>query len=528
MNCKVCNAVNNDEDFFCMNCGAFLNENFEENLYKNAEMKLSRILENLEQSPHQNIEWSNTVDLYTRQVEKVQNILMLEEFDKKEIEGLTNKIENYLRGCRNPEFQIAFVGTIKTGKSTLINALLGCDYASTDVTPETAALTKFRSSKQDYVKVTFYNDKEWNALWKSRSKGADAFLREYKELRADKCKNTWVGHETIKKEMSSREIKNELLIWSSSKQPEHYFVKEIEVGISTLSKQLPKQVVFVDTPGLLDPVAYRSEITKHYIRKANAVVVCIDAQKMNKEEIDTISSVFSFSSQNKEKVHIVATHWDKLNNPKKDWARQKKYLVKQLVGPAFFETEEQAEENILHSSAYIYNLCLNYRRLTSAGRRKLEDLWLNCSDNSADDIMMDYQDDYETDYGNEPSFNLEGCIPELIEYTNIKKIYNLISDKLIADYKTMMEKKAKNDFEDIIQNAERYMNDTKKNLVGIIDATMESADMLEKRMERQSQNLKEIEKCRGQLVAILRNIDKINQKNLSGLTNALSNIAKQD
>ena len=83
MNCKVCNAVNNNEDFFCMNCGAFLNENFEENLYKNAEMKLSRILENLEQSPHQNIEWSNTVDLYTRQVEKVQNILMLEEFDKK-------------------------------------------------------------------------------------------------------------------------------------------------------------------------------------------------------------------------------------------------------------------------------------------------------------------------------------------------------------------------------------------------------------------------------------------------------------
>ena len=116
-------------------------------------------------------------------------------------------------------------------------------------------------------------------------------------------------------EIPNSKIEQALKQWSSSQCPEHYFVREIEVGISTLPEILPEQVVFVDTPGLHDPVAYRSQITMDYIRKANAVFVCVDAQKQQKPEIETISAVFSFSSHNKNKVHIVATHLDKLNNP---------------------------------------------------------------------------------------------------------------------------------------------------------------------------------------------------------------------
>ena len=137
--------------------------------------------------------------------------------------------------CTKPEFQIAFVGTIKTGKSTLINSLLGHNYASMAVTPETAALTKFRSSPKDYVRVTFYTSGEWEQLWASRTSGADAFMKEYNELNAEQCKNKWVNHAPVYKEIANNEIEEELSVWSSSRSAEHYFVKEIEVGISSLS-----------------------------------------------------------------------------------------------------------------------------------------------------------------------------------------------------------------------------------------------------------------------------------------------------
>ena len=122
----------------------------------------------------------------------------------------------------------------------------------------------------------------------------------------------------IFKSLGRNQIEDELTKWSSSRSPVHYFVKEIEVGISSLPKDFPPQVVFVDTPGLLDPVAYRSELTKQYIRRADAVFVCVQAKSIQQPEIETISSVFSFSSNDKEKVHIVATQWDTMNNPEKD------------------------------------------------------------------------------------------------------------------------------------------------------------------------------------------------------------------
>ena len=82
--------------------------------------------------------------------------------------------------------------------------------------------------------------------------------------------------------------------WTSSKSPEHYFVKEIEIGISDLQKEgIPKQVVFVDTPGLSDPVGYRSDISRRYIVSANAVFMCINAKTLYNEEIRTIAQVFS-------------------------------------------------------------------------------------------------------------------------------------------------------------------------------------------------------------------------------------------
>ena len=503
--CPKCGKDNTSTRYFCKECGALLDRSAfsDAAVYEDAELKVMRILENIELTPHSSVLWNDTVDMYTRKVERYRAIMNLPEM--KSDGGIGEKMEDFLELCTKPEFQIAFVGTIKTGKSTLINALLGHNYASMAVTPETAALTKFRSSPRDYIRVVFYSKKEWQELWASRTSGADAFMKEYNELNADTSIGKWVGHEPVYKEIANSDIEKELAIWSSSKRAEHYFVKEIEVGISTLPEDFPKQVVFVDTPGLSDPVAYRSEITKQYIRKANAVFVCVDAQKVQKDEIATISSVFSFSSHNKNKVHIIATHWDKLNMPEEDWIEQKKWLKKRLVGKGFFDSSEMAEKNIIHSAAHIFNLCRDFEEIDSKDKRTLMQFAI---------VMgMDIA-------------NLKYCIPDMKAKTNIENIRRIVNDKLASNYQMLLCQDIEKKYLDIMYTLKRIAKDEQKEIKGIIEMTTADIEKMKAKVEEQKKNYEEIVACRQQLTAILKTVEKNTQKRLDVILPRLKSVAK--
>ena len=501
--CLKCNTENEKERYFCGVCGSFLQKDKFDNpkIYEKAEIKIVRILENLNHTPHSKILFDDMVDLYSAKVEKYKAMMNIPEMKEINTKELAEKMERFLKLCQEPDFQIAFVGTIKTGKSTLINSLLGSNYASMAVTPETAALTKFRSSPEDYVKVAFYNAKEWQVLWNSRTSGADAFIREYKELKAEDKKDKWVGHEVIFKKIDNKDIKEELYKWSSSKVPEHFFVKEIEVGISSLSKDFPKQVVFVDTPGLSDPVIYRSEITKEYIRRANAVFVCVDAQKVNKEEIETISSVFSFSAHNKNKVHIVATHWDKLNDPLKDWREQKNWLKqKVLVGKGFFDTEKMAESNITHSAAFLYNLCRDFEELSKNEKKPIVQFAVS--------MDMDL-------------IEIKENIPKLMELTNIDYIRNMVVKRLTEKYKEIFRQDVEIQYDDIQSSLKRISNEQIKDTKEFIRLTYASMDEMQTKIEESKNNYEEIKKQKELLMKNLITVENATQKRLINVLNSL-------
>lgn len=481
--CDKCGFQNRDGRNFCEKCGAFLNaDNVDEKFYALPEVKMMRVVENLLHVPHEPISWDNLVDAYAAKIEKLDALFKLPGMGAENNSAVVQKLKDFLSLCRNPDFQIAFVGTIKTGKSTLINALLGKNYASMDVTPETAALTKFRSSPRDYVKVTFYTRHEWDKLWASRTDGATEFMKEYNELKGDANKGKWIGHAPIHKQLANEEIEDELKIWSSSKRAEHYFVKEIEVGISTLGKDFPPQVIFVDTPGLSDPVAYRSEITREYIRRANAVFVCIDAQKIQSEEVDTISSVFAFSSGNKDKVHIIATHWDVLNDPEIDWAKQKSYLVKRLTGKAFFDTEKMAATNIMHSAAYIYNLCRDYDSLDKKGRKSLMK------------FAMSFEDLEPTD------------LRAMEKKSNVAAVMRVIRDKLAANYKKLLAHEIQSKFTDIIYNLNRTTKEKKDSMTDLLTASRTSTADLERKIHEQRQKCDEVKNSSEKLKEIIKQV----------------------
>ena len=491
LTCNICKAKNEYTSYFCCQCGKFLkSEEFNNESYELPEMKIIRILENLQQMAHSTIIWDNAVDLYTTKIEKMKALFALPGMGAEKNFAICNKMAEFLDLCYKPEFQIAFVGTIKTGKSTLINSLLGKNYASMAVTPETAALTKFRASIRDYVHVVFYTKDEWKKLWDSRTSAADAFVAEYNELNADRYEDRWIGHEPIRKELASDDIEKELSVWSSSKSPEHYFVKEIEIGISTLPKNFPQQVVLVDTPGLSDPVAYRSELTREYIRRANAVFVCVDAQKIQKEEIETISSVFSFSSHNKNKVHIIATHWDKLNNPDEDWQEQKGWLAKQLTGKAFYDTREMAYENIMHSAAYIFNLCRDYKMISQQEKKSLRK------------FALDY--DYE----------LPDDLEKIKDNTNIASIVKVVQDKLAGKYQEILIQDIKSKYDDIVGNLHRVVQDKKDDTMELLEASTADIDSIKQKVAEQQVKYDEIYQVSAQLTQILGKVSQDTKKRM--------------
>lgn len=481
--CPHCNAENKLTRYFCEKCGAFLEaENFESDVYDMQQMKIMRIVDNLRHMEPSEQVPDEAFAFHAEKVERLQALLALPEFSRNE--KLGENMRDFLSLCRHPEFQIAFVGTIKTGKSTLINALLGKNYASMDVTPETAALTKFRVSPRDYVKVDFYTETEWKELWKTRH-NADKFMEEYELLDAESHKHEWVGHKPIYNEVTSDEVEDELRKWSSSKSAEHYFVKEIEVGISTLAKDFPPQVVFVDTPGLFDPVSYRSDLTKKYIRRANAVFVCVDANKIQQQEIETISTVLSVSSNNKEKVHIVATHWDKLNKPEKSWPLQKEFFVRQLTGKGFFETQEIATRNILHTAAYIHILCRDYEMLDEDDRISL----------------MQFALPYR--------FNVESIDDrnKMMEKANVSTIYSIIRDNLAGNYRKFLMEDVENRFIGIRHDLQRVVDDTREDAAELFAASQSELEAFKEKAEAKRKDYETIKDVSQKLNAIIDQVE---------------------
>lgn len=507
MICEKCGYEERDGAFFCRNCGKLLDPAgySSKSVYETEEHRIMRMVENLKHHSHYDILWDDTMDLYAAKVEKFQSILRtgVLDIDKGSLDDLKNKFKDFLKECRHPEFQIAFVGTIKTGKSTLINALLGHNYSSTAVTPETAALAKFRSSEKDYINVTFFSPEEWNKLWKSRE-GADSFMREYKSLGAAKEKKRWVGHDMIHCELANEAIEQELNKWSSSKSPQHFFVKEIEVGLSSLPKDFPKQVVFVDTPGLSDPVAYRSEISRQYIKQANAVFVCVEAQKMNKEELKTISAVLSFSAHNKRKVFIIATHWDTMNDPVEDWAEQRAYLVKTLAEPGFYNSVEMADANILHSSAFIHNLCRDYNTLNKASLKSLRRFAM----------AMDLD-----------PYNLtKRDIEKLDDYSNIHQIRALIQDRLLKNYSELLYGDVKRQYDELFHLLHRNATDLRASYQERIDATGKDLAGILRDFEQKKKDADEIREGRDHLKAALDAVKRRTNERINEYQKVIKNL----
>lgn len=377
---KCPNCGTQSDLFYCPNCGnVFEFPLFVANNEKRKHSLQEFIKKVVSVAKQQKIEISSAIDssqvrnaIYRKFYEQIAYLQKLcsnkvtQSYFMNSGSNMFEQMNQFAEKCQLGECQIAVVGTVKAGKSAFINALIGNEIASSYPTPETASVTKFRKSeKGNFVKVSFYTSKEWHDLWNSVHRSSpdavkndehEDFLSLYQYLEAEKIRTQYLNKQSVTFSVASlSELKSIIDKFTSARYPEHFFAKEVEVGLSDFFA--PSNVVIVDTPGLDDPVPYRTDITRRYLHKANVILLCIRSNRpeISSTELTQLSYIFQELRYHKDRIITFGTQIDEPRDMLNFWNKHTlpEYL-KYLSRKTLYGSKEIAEQNIYPVSAFYY------------------------------------------------------------------------------------------------------------------------------------------------------------------------------
>lgn len=507
--CPKCNFDNKTSNpLFCLKCGEIIGGEKYQNqaLIQEYSSKIKNFLSNLENKSKEIFSAYTPLPQLKGVFEKISEIQgVLELYHAEDTSNKT--LERYIGECqkflsRDNSFQIAFAGTIKAGKSTLINAMLKKEYASMSVTPETAVLTKFRYGATPQMKVSFYNQKEWEELWESATNAGGLFIEEFEKLNARSQINQWVGRESIIEELSAENLKK----YTSSREVAHYFAKEVEISFPDFPYE--KNIVFVDTPGLDDAVDYRSKVTRDYINRANAVLVCVECTTLTNNELNTIIRIFDNTGGHPEKVYILATKYENFNSPAKDWAKQKeewmKYLKSNKQNEKVGFDATLAEKNIIEVSGYVSLLCDLYK----------------------DGLISDEQTRHlrATAFKLFDDPDIQTHLEKLRAFSNIEKIHQRIREDILDRAQEAIIEDGKTQASNLLKEIEKYFKESKDGLQESYDVSQKGIDAINEKIQKENQKIEEVKQSQEELKAMMKEFDTEAKKAMDLLNNEIDQI----
>ena len=194
---------------------------------------------------------------------------------KKAAKSFDRKIEDFYKDDR--KLNIGVIGQVKAGKSTFLNTLLfdGKDVLPSARTPKTAVLTRIEYSEKNNLSVEYYDREEWAILEDyAKSDSADneyEAAREIMKLAQQSGINvySYLDKKTDCIEFDSPdELMDQLNDYVGAEGSITPIVKNVTINICRTELQ---EVCVIDTPGLNDAIASRTDKTREFMEKCDVV-----------------------------------------------------------------------------------------------------------------------------------------------------------------------------------------------------------------------------------------------------------------
>lgn len=270
------------------------------------------------------------IESYLRFLEKLSQLLrsetdLLKEFsisekDLERLDELQDKLQDYRTKLEKRIVEVAFVGVEKSGKSTLINAIIQNDFLPAERERTTYTVTTVKYGESEKIKISFHRESEFLDVFRqllkdirypgyesmnlevlTKEKLKDHFKRleiEDKELYENHKATTMQDLEEI---IEGKEIILELLRRYGGRSIEtteefrrykefitdrykSRTVRELEI-YTPLLREL-NNIVIYDLPGFDSPTAIHKKFTIEKIKRADAVVFVREAERPSLRQLE--------------------------------------------------------------------------------------------------------------------------------------------------------------------------------------------------------------------------------------------------
>ncbi|MEM1236216.1 MAG: dynamin family protein [Pseudomonadota bacterium] len=287
------------------------------------------------------------------QEELTQLVEKLEEIDKAQSRASGPKARDLLENIREFEPTVTFIGQVKAGKTTLVNAMAGYpDLLPTEINPWTSVVTSLHltaqtAGKTDECAFRFFTNEEWENLLRyggrlgeiaDRAGAASEIekvrqqldeLREKSRRRLGKRFELLLG-QTHRYEHVSRELVRRYVCLGDDFQPEDNLFSEVTetlqndhegqfaditktADITLTGASVPMPLCLQDTPGINDTFLVREQITLNGLRGSHVCVVVLSAQQaLSTVDLGLVRLVSSIRARG---IVIFVNRIDELSDP---------------------------------------------------------------------------------------------------------------------------------------------------------------------------------------------------------------------
>ena len=190
-------------------------------------------------------------------------------------EDFVRRVADFYRNDR--KLNVGIIGQVKAGKSTFLNTLLfdGKDILPTSCTPKTAALTRIEYSEKNRICVEYYTVEEWKSLEEYARVDIEdnehIVARETMNLVAESGVNPYEYLEKGKEEISFPSLDALMGQLNEYVGENGKFTPMVKTVILYMDKPELMEISVVDTPGMNDAIASRTDRTKEFIGQCDVV-----------------------------------------------------------------------------------------------------------------------------------------------------------------------------------------------------------------------------------------------------------------